>query len=1432
MIYNDHAVIEYQPIAPLTERLTWSSAVGVSFAGYESRQSRRCSPRCRITAQYHVESGDIRTEIFSLVNDKKWGTDGIWYCPLWHLGINVDSLTTGSNTVDVTDFLERGFNADGGHLILSPAAEYIEAVAVPYTATFDATAGTDGSITFTLAAAMGVTTMIAPLYEANLIGERGFEGEGGDSTLNISYDLVTSPTVHYGSGGVYPFTDVEMLSYPTLGVSDDDSNEGERVQEYATGGRAVIVERELPATNSRFSGVLWWSGLTDEGVEADLVEFRRFLYRREGRTISFLRPSFYHDFTVTAVTADYIEVDGNLSDVVANYITETCPFVSLFDYIYVEKVFSVNTAKTAAGSNRIYVNEDPTAFTDRNLCLMSVDRLAGDETEIEWIENRTCRVSLQMVSTPVGAVRGLAVQADSGCGVDVDGDPITSGVLPDKEIPGIDFDGTLNDDLAVSPDGSVFFVIGDGLVSLVHIGTKTITSPLQQPRNDDDPLHAVFVDARACFALGGYFWVLATNSDFWNTYEYDGTWRDIGGVVEIPGTSDIATAWANPTTNRVYMVDSLSSSVIVFKYDPTPTVTFTRLLSETIRFLPSPLLDITGTERSIVTLHPSGPEEHRVIFISDGSVARAYATTDANQALTIRYARDPTFDITFDRTIPGGVGTPSGMELVGSILYAGDGSSLDRITATCVVDILGVANTAPPPPPISTTVTVPVPNGHFYLGDRQCVLDPSAAVPTPSTTDLGCGLDASGNTIRPWDEIAKYPIGFELNGIAVNQAADGLVLLRDDGYLVPFDTTTNTAGTAKPPQTGAENATGLFRIGNRYYATTNTTWYAYTDSLNPSQTDNIPAPGGIQLRSAWFDPATNRLYGSDITNIRTRSAHYDPDGLQILVWKHSSSTGFTRAVDEDMGVAYGGKHDYIAAITGRDDLMVIGVIRQTRIDPIILKRVTYTDDDIVRYAEAFQYFTFENAHGTTVNQIQSGTWFAGAGFNTVFFGDKPGPWAMIGNSLYTGFRRESVYDPNTRQYAIVAAHLKEVCDAQLCDESLAFHSLQPAADIPPRMYFGMVGDGDNGIIYGGCHPLYGRQMYNDAYFYTRSGHGITVNALTVTGDGASIPVRGHQMTGSTTDGMIYGGVSGFRLDKSPQLLTHFNTLQLFRRYTRSGTTLNLTQMLIDYGANPDATLEIVIPTLVVGKYILVTPVMVGDSSSGLIFNGSGFVRYDRTGATVTLQHLSNSGGNITPPPENYLLMVGDVTSGIIISTRGYKAHRNAPYLKGPAFHRYVVSGSGVTLTTLDVTHNEDTKYYGGIQYQHSSQNEYHVETGYLQSRAARIVGDDNSGMIISVTPYDEGKLTDQRSFRAYRDSYHRITRYTRTGDTITLEDFCPTSLYTHAGGGITGDANNGIVYGGHVRSNTLPLSGYPFHNPGTASFGVAYDNHFYYYEYS
>ena len=1426
MIYNDHAVIEYQPIAPLTERLTWSSAVGVSFAGYESRQSRRCSPRCRITAQYHIEAGDIRTEIFALVNDKKWGTDGIWYCPLWHLGINVDSLTTGSNTVVVTNFLERGFNADGGHLILASAAQYIEAIAIPYTATFDATAGTDGSITFTLAAAIGVTTMIAPLYEANLVGERGFEGEGGDSTLSISYDLVTAPTVHYGSGGVYPFTDIEMLSYPTLGVSDDDSDEEERVQEYATGGRAVIVERELPTTNSRFSGVLWWDGLTDEGVEADLVAFRRFLYRREGRTVSFLRPSFYHDFTVTAVTADYIEIDGNLSDVVTNYITATCPFVSLFDYIYVEKVFSVDTSKTVAGGNRIYVNEDPTTFTNRNLCLMSIDRLAGDEAEIEWIENRTCRVSLQMVSTPVGAVRGLLVQtgSGSGCGVDADGNHITSGVLPDKEIPGLTFGTGINDGLAASPDGSVLFAVGDSGIKLVDITTKTITGPLDPPLKDDNPSHHVTVGARACFALDGLWWAVAVNTEFWNTYEYDGTWRGRAGVVEIPGTDGIVATWANPATNRVYMVDNISSSVIVFQY---AAGIFTRLAAETITNIhnPSSGLDIAGRDN--------------VILLSDGFVARGYSTTDANNASTITYSRNTIYDIAFDHSLPGGVGKPTGVALVGGILYAGDASDRKRITATCVTDILGTTNNAIPPKPISATGTVPVPNGHFYLGERQCVLDPSAAAgPTPSTTDLGCGLDASGNTIRPWDEIAKYPINVELNGIAVNKAADGLVLLRDDGYLIPFDTTTNKAGTAKPPQTGAENATGLFRIGDRYYATTNTTWYAYTNSLNPSQTDNIPAPGGIQLRTAWFDPATNRLYGADITNRRTGQADYNT----IFVWKHSSSNGFTRAVDEDIEVLYGGDLSYIAAITGRDDLMVIGVIggsQYERTDPIVLKRITYTDDDIVRYAEAFQYATYVDEFGNSRYGIVPATWFGATSEKGVFTGNKPGPWAMIGNSLYIGFRSESVYDPNTRQYKIDEPHLKEVCDVQLCDDSLAFHSLQPVAEIPPRMYFGMAGDSDSGIITGGCHPLYATLIYNDAYLYTRSGHGVTVAALTVTGDGGSIGTKGHLMMGSATDGMIYSGLARAGSDaRGKPLFSGYHSY--FRRYTRSGTTLNLTRMSTDYGSLSSETIR---------KLTTLEVVIAGNGNSGIMISGFAdpapflsnadddysvaFVRYERTGNRVALTELTGNTASIGLRYYNKPIMVGNTTSGLYISpllVYSGSLRDSLGVIRNPtAFKRYVVSGDTITFTDLDITYNEDTKYrrrHGD----HSGESHTTPEAGYLNTHAASAVGDDNSGIITIAAHYPDGSIFGQSALFSPQLHHNRIVRYTRSGSTIMLEDFCPLSLFTHTAGGTAGDANRGVVYGGYFTYYTS-LSRHPQNHPGT-SFRISYDNHFWYYEYS
>ena len=394
MIYLSHALIESQPTVPLTERLIWSSSLTVSASGRESRQSLRCNPRCRLEMTYSVNS-DNRAEIFSLINSSDYGTDGDWYVPLWHLAwySAVNDITTAETDFSVDNYIDRGFNASGGHCMVYRASGD-SGYPIAYTAVVNSNQ-VDADIT--LATPVSYTSNpiigIAAMLEGNLIDKRQFAGYVGEDELNITYDLKTAPSINRSSGlGLDYYNGIELLPYSSLDVAEAESDEQEHTEEYGTGGRDIITQRDLPAANNRFNAMVWWGG-TEYG--SSLIDLRRFIYHREGRANSFLLPSYASDFIIVNYGADYIEVAEDIDISTQAYLNGSSPYIAIVNVgTRAVTILAVDT-NTAVTARRIPLLDDPSAAADSAwyASLTAPCRLASDTVEMSWTENKICQVS-------------------------------------------------------------------------------------------------------------------------------------------------------------------------------------------------------------------------------------------------------------------------------------------------------------------------------------------------------------------------------------------------------------------------------------------------------------------------------------------------------------------------------------------------------------------------------------------------------------------------------------------------------------------------------------------------------------------------------------------------------------------------------------------------------------------------------------------------------------------------------------------------------------------------------------------------------------------------------------------------------------------------------------------------------------------------------
>ena len=205
------------------------------------------------------------------------------------------------------------------------------------------------------------------------------------------------------------------------------------------------------------------------------------------------------------------------------------------------------------------------------------------------------------------------------------------------------------------------------------------------------------------------------------------------------------------------------------------------------------------------------------------------------------------------------------------------------------------------------------------------------------------------------------------------------------------------------------------------------------------------------------------------------------------------------------------------------------------------------------------------------------------------------------------------------------------------------------SSISARRGVGMAGDDEIAVIFGGDTGSRINDMYRAAFTST----GVAVTTLTTTSppSGRSF----HGMVGDHLSGMVFGG----------RLANGTANGDFFRYVLASdtATTATFTRM---------TTTGYSIPA----RWFMG---MVGDDDSGMVYGGTtngsanatDFVRYTRSGNTLTLTNLTISGTNTA---RRQMGMSGNMTSGLIFG--GYSTTRLNDFVK------YEVSGNTVTLTTL------------------------------------------------------------------------------------------------------------------------------------------------------
>jgi len=406
--YQERYVITQQPDAGLTEKLQWASRVSTAYRGDESRRSLRVNPEVELDMTYRVAQED-RGKILALINTEKEGGERLrWWCPLWHLAYHVERGLMES-TFKLHYPIEHGSDTNSGSLIVFNKRGGI--ITGEADSTANITTYTRSGDTITLPAFVERPFAVVFLLKATLVGERSLAGFMGDDELNIRYRLETglcADTTTVRDDIWKPFDGYDTLFIPSLEAIPEETDEEETVVSFQTGRHDVIRRRDQPRSVMNFRWVGDWGYLPDSkgspsrfydpdyDAWENIVFFRRWLWKRQGRTSPFLYPSFTHDFipTVGATTADgrtTINISPPLETQQLNYLKNVSPYVALMEgnhptpaptILKLDHTTVTNTGFTVAAASSSSLKSEGESY--KYGCIVSVLRLDEDGVEFNW----------------------------------------------------------------------------------------------------------------------------------------------------------------------------------------------------------------------------------------------------------------------------------------------------------------------------------------------------------------------------------------------------------------------------------------------------------------------------------------------------------------------------------------------------------------------------------------------------------------------------------------------------------------------------------------------------------------------------------------------------------------------------------------------------------------------------------------------------------------------------------------------------------------------------------------------------------------------------------------------------------------------------------------------------------------------------------------
>lgn len=415
-------VITRQPFAPLRENLTWSTAITTSRRGDEERQSLRCNPIVTIECRYHIlqkELGEVTAFINTELDPAMMDSKIDWWYPLWHIAYDLNEAETSAlrmgTPIAIANPTEYQFAASGMVMVF-PHTSMEYDVVKNYTLT-------NGMLIITDLTGLADDDVLslAVLVEADLVGPRSLAGQMGDDDLTMNYRLKNglSSDRQYNHTLLDRGTTLDTLLIPPQATNPDESDEEEQEVQFGTGNYEFLRRREQPVARRRY---LWegWGKSNDPEYDdlEDPINFRRFLFNREGRTHGFLVPSFNNDLLLTAaVTASALSYQM-VPAIVQNYLSNVCPYVALSrnDSLSFD-VVKVNSAMSQQADIIL-----PTPFVPYSKgyeygSIMLPMRLANDSINFTYNSNRHSVVELEFqtfyVVTLFGASRYLGLSACS-----------------------------------------------------------------------------------------------------------------------------------------------------------------------------------------------------------------------------------------------------------------------------------------------------------------------------------------------------------------------------------------------------------------------------------------------------------------------------------------------------------------------------------------------------------------------------------------------------------------------------------------------------------------------------------------------------------------------------------------------------------------------------------------------------------------------------------------------------------------------------------------------------------------------------------------------------------------------------------------------------------------------------------------------------------